>query len=325
MVRYAVFYKDGEIAYVQPAELVVMEYIDYPEDEDPEYLEIFSVTDQKSLLMYWLDARFIPGRDAETYWEFFNSEYEKAPLQYSSFCSLDHAEKLTNKNIWAGFAYKNPSFDFPKKIIESAQLEIHEIVPFITDSILRTQYGSNKFEHNVLLNFHDNFTLFFPFENKNGYKNLSHLICSGISREDLVFYEYTDNAFFHSQLNADRLREMIKNASGLDRIDLELPPGIQKESTFIVFESFRILILNSEGQKYPVAIAPVSSKDKQPLFWLLFNEGFQQSLFGYEALIPGKSAISLGDYFKNILFESEVISTQGISHDDWKAIFQKLK
>lgn len=325
LVRYAVFYKDGKIVYVEPAELVVMEYIDYLEDEEPAYFEIFSVTDQKSLLMYWLDAKFIPGRNAVTYWEFFISEYENAPLQYISFCSLDYAEKLTNKNIWAGFTYKKPSFVYPKKIMDNAKLEIHEIVPLITDSILRAQYGSNEIENYDLLSFSDNFTLFFPFENKMGYKNLSHLICSGISREDFLFFEYSNSEFFHSQLNADQLREIIHNSSGIHRIDLELPPGMKKESTYIVFESFRILILNSEGHKYPVAIAPVSSNDDKPLFWLLFNEGFQKLLFGYEALIPGKSAISLGEYFEKMMFESKLISQESIHQDGWKEIFRKLK
>lgn len=328
LVRYAVFYKNNKVVYFQPAELVLMEYIDYLENEDPAYIEVFSVSDQKSLLMYWLDAKFIPGADALTYWEFFNQSFELAPLQFTSYSSLDYAEKITDKKFWEGFTAKNPPFDFPRKLSDEAEIEIKILVPNIDDSVLYNGLSKNALPKEFLdFSFAEkkNIPLFFPFENLSGYKNLSHLICSSVSQEDIAFYSFSKSEFFKQRLLPNRVREMIDGADALHRIDLDIPDGINKEKTFLVFSGFYFLVLKNDGVSYPIALAPIIKNGDNALFWILFNEAFQNTLFKYEAFIPGKSAVSFGDYFKNSMYNSDIVSTRCIKQVEWKEIYLKLK
>jgi hypothetical protein len=137
-LKYAVFYKNGEPVYHHLAGIEVDEFIDYDGVDNEYYQTIFSVSDQNSLLMYYLDSRFIPGKEKLTYWEFFNQVFEDDICIPSSisFLSLNETEKLCNRNVWEGFTDKNATFNLPKKISDQAKIEIKLIRPEIEDSIM---------------------------------------------------------------------------------------------------------------------------------------------------------------------------------------------
>jgi hypothetical protein len=334
-LKYAVFYKNGEPVYHHLAGIEVDEFIDYDGVDNEYYQTIFSVSDQNSLLMYYLDSRFIPGKEKLTYWEFFNQVFEDDICIPSSisFLSLNETEKLCNRNVWEGFTDKNATFNLPKKISDQAKIEIKLIRPEIEDSIMFNYMSMNY----LFVDFpyrdsgfsfteeYKNLSLFLPFSNMAGYKNLSYLICSELRNVDLAYFEWTEEKYFQNKFNAEEISKIIGDADVLYRNIIDVPHGLDMDSVFVVFPAFYLLTLSDEGNSYPLAIAPYSMERETALFSVVFNQAFRNILFKYEIYMPGHSAISFGEYFGKELYDAEIISSKNISQNEWKEILPKLK
>ena len=329
---FAVFYKNGVRVYHHIARIVLEEYIDYA-DDGGYVADIFSVSDQKSMLMYFLDSRFIPGRNALTYWEFFYQAYKDDIylMDYLSFMSLSEAEKLCNRNVWNGFQ-SEASFEYPKKLSEEAVFEVSLIKPEVEDSFMFELISRNRlhmdFMYDEPFDFcsqYPNYSLFLPFYNLEGYKNLSYLICFALNNNDYLFYNWNEGVFFDRKLTSETLKLKLDSVDVMYHNDVEIHDVIDAQTVLEVFNGFYLLTLNQSGQKYPLAIAPASITEGKGLFWILFNQEFRNLLFKYEVYCPARKALSFGEYFQEQLYKGETISQKTANPDAWKELYSLLK
>lgn len=351
--KYFVFYKNGEEISHHLSELTIFELIDYKDEIEPHYLNVFSLNDERGQLEYFLRLHNVPSKSDYSYWDFFNDNYSYSELFEKSFASLNYVETNSNLNVWDGLEYNTKRFKYPNRLSKDAEIRVE----YVHNEVKNTQMASYLEENSInagstcFSNFmsqcknYSNIPLFYPYSFVEEYSSIHFFIRDGARRENLDYYYFNDSLFFNKKMDCSLAEKLVLDTITRDTVYMDSLATIKAfgekfipKDTMEIYHvtknkeitSYFILTVKDGNITFPIAMAPITydlenGDHSNALFWVPIDENFQKLLYQSEAYSPGHAGISNGEYLFGQINIGDIVSSRKIDNAEWQEMLKELK
>ncbi|PLW93245.1 MAG: hypothetical protein C0592_06710 [Marinilabiliales bacterium] len=341
--RYLAFYNEDNLAFHMRLVAVTVIAEKWSEDLLKGYYSLFIVQNTNNQLQEFLtqNTSSHPDYTSRSYWDIVHGiNLTDVPVKMT-FTSFSFAEKMTGIEF-LNAADQDSRIEFPSSV-SKAKLRI-KVLPtkpndteFMDEGVFHNDEDAIMMtgisESFSIFSKNPNLPLIYP-GNSRCFSSLADVILMSTMDETIDTYKYDTLKIFDEKISSKYLFQGVDTIK--NRFDLfgnMLPDTaiyfIQDISAFMVME-----LVFEDDAAIPIAIAPgiqtynaLGEISGYGYFkcWTPLNEALQKLLAEYEIFMPNKPPMSFLEYFKQTIYQGEIIHSRPIDNNEWQKMLKVLE